>query len=161
MARPTPVFPEVGSMIVPPGLRAPERSASSTIASAMRSLIEPPGLARSDFTQTSLSPNRRLMRMCGVLPIVSRMLAALIACLLPWLVRKLGVGVSRSTASRLDEVDGGIEGSRPAQLREDPSPQQSDADGADPAADHRGDRSDRRSEEARFGLAQFVRGGDE
>src|SRR5690348_18120922 len=49
------------------------RSASSIIASAMRSLIDPPGLARSDFIHTSArSPNRRLMRMWGVLPIVSR-----------------------------------------------------------------------------------------
>ena len=64
-------------MIVPPGFSLPERSASSIIASAMRSLIEPPGLARSDFIHTSArSPNRRLMRTCGVLPMVSRMLAA-------------------------------------------------------------------------------------
>ena len=64
-------------MIVPPGLSAPERSASSTIARAMRSLIEPPGLLRSDFTHTWwVAPNRRLMRMCGVRPMVSRMLAA-------------------------------------------------------------------------------------
>ena len=68
-------------MIVPPGLSAPRRSASSTIDSAMRSLIEPPGLARSDLIHTSAGPNRRLMRMCGVLPIVSRMLAAFIVIL--------------------------------------------------------------------------------
>jgi hypothetical protein len=47
IARPMPVFPEVGSMIVPPGASAPDRSAPSTIASAMRSLIEPPGVLRS------------------------------------------------------------------------------------------------------------------
>src|SRR6185369_17502688 len=77
IARPMPVLPEVGSMIVPPGLRAPERSASSTMDSAMRSLIEPPGLLRSDLTHTVwLAPNRRLMRMWGVRPMVSRMLAA-------------------------------------------------------------------------------------
>ena len=48
-------------MIVPPGLSAPERSASSIIESAMRSLIEAPGLARSCLIQTSASPNRRLI----------------------------------------------------------------------------------------------------
>src|SRR5512138_528703 len=72
-----PVLPEVGSTIVPPGFKAPLRSAASIIDNAMRSLIEPPGLARSDLIHTSRSgPNRRLMRMCGVWPIVSRMLAA-------------------------------------------------------------------------------------
>ena len=50
MARPTPVLPEVGSMIVAPGARAPVDSAASIMASAMRSLIEPPGLLRSLFT---------------------------------------------------------------------------------------------------------------
>jgi hypothetical protein len=59
MARPTPVLPEVGSMMVPPGFSRPDRSASSTIDSAILSLIEPPGLARSDLIQTSWSePNR-------------------------------------------------------------------------------------------------------
>ena len=65
------------------------RSASSIIDSAIRSLIEAPGLARSDLIQTSASPNRRLMRMCGVLPIVSRMLAAFMAGLL-----SLAIGLS-------------------------------------------------------------------
>src|SRR5688572_21595378 len=82
MARPMPVLPEVGSTIVPFGFRAPELSASSIIDKAMRSLIEPPGLARSDFTQTSASPNRRLTRIWGVRPIVSNMLPALIDGLL-------------------------------------------------------------------------------
>jgi hypothetical protein len=52
MARPMPVLPEVGSMMVPPGLSAPRASAASTMDSAMRSLIEPPGLLRSDLIQT-------------------------------------------------------------------------------------------------------------
>ena len=75
MASPMPVLPEVGSTMVPPGLSAPLFSASSTIASAMRSLMEPPGLARSDLIQTCCFalPNSRLMRMCGVLPMVWRM----------------------------------------------------------------------------------------
>src|SRR5262245_45018562 len=72
-----PVLPDVGSTIVPPGRSAPLCSAASTIAIAMRSLIDPPGFARSLFTQTFAPlPNSRLMRMCGVLPIVSRMLSA-------------------------------------------------------------------------------------
>jgi len=78
IARPMPVLPEVGSTMVPPGRRAPERSAASTIASAMRSLIEPPGLARSDLIQTccasrAMPANSRPMRTCGVRPMVSRM----------------------------------------------------------------------------------------
>ncbi len=75
------MLPEVGSMMVPPGRSAPVRSASSTIDSAMRSLIEPPGFARSDLIQTSASPNSRLTRTCGVRPMVSRMLRAFIAVL--------------------------------------------------------------------------------
>jgi len=53
MARPIPVFPEVGSMITLPGCDSPFRSASSIIDNAMRSFMLPPGLARSSFTQTS------------------------------------------------------------------------------------------------------------
>ena len=61
-------------MIVPPGFRAPLASAASTMASAIRSLIEPPGLLRSDLIHTlAFGPNRRWMRICGVLPMVSRM----------------------------------------------------------------------------------------
>src|SRR3990167_3695450 len=71
-----PVLPLVGSMMVPPGCRAPDLSESSTMDSAMRSLIEPPGLPRSDLIHTLASgPNRRLMRTCGVLPMVCRMLS--------------------------------------------------------------------------------------
>ena len=47
MARPTPVLPEVGSMMVDPGLSNPATSAASNMDSAMRSLMEPPGLLRS------------------------------------------------------------------------------------------------------------------
>ena len=48
-AKPTPVLPDVGSMIVAPGLMMPFWSASSTIASAMRSLTDPAGLKYSTF----------------------------------------------------------------------------------------------------------------
>ena len=71
-----PVLPDVGSMMVPPGLSCPLASAASTIASATRSLMEPPGLARSDLIQTLASGNRRDTRMCGVPPMVSRTLLA-------------------------------------------------------------------------------------
>ena len=51
------------------------------MARAMRSLIEPPGLLRSDLIHTfAPAPNRRLMRTCGVLPMVWRMLSAFMEC---------------------------------------------------------------------------------
>src|SRR5450759_997155 len=72
-----PVLPEVGSMMVEPGLSLPLVSASSIMESAMRSLIDPPGLARSDLIHTWCEvPNSRLMRMCGVSPMVESMLLA-------------------------------------------------------------------------------------
>ena len=48
-----PVLPEVPSMIVPPGSAAPVRSASSIIRTAIRSLIELPGLNVSILASTS------------------------------------------------------------------------------------------------------------
>src|ERR1700678_819341 len=51
-ARPMPVLPLVGSTTTPPGLSFPARSASSIIASAMRSLTDPAGLACSILAQT-------------------------------------------------------------------------------------------------------------
>ena len=47
MASPMPVLPDVPSMIVPPGLSFPDFSASSIIFTAIRSLIELPGLVVS------------------------------------------------------------------------------------------------------------------
>src|SRR5438270_10268840 len=116
-----PVLPEVGSMIVPPGLSFPERSASSIMARPMRSLIEPPGLARSDFIHTSArSPNRRLIRMCGVLPMVSRMFAAIIAlALFCWGAGQIGL----------------FKAFCKAQLGEPISPQENDQDCADSTGD--------------------------
>src|SRR6185295_9169452 len=78
MARPMPVLPEVPSMIVPPGLRSPARSASSIIFTAMRSLIELPGLKVSTLASTvplTTPLVMRLMRTIGVPPIASRMVA--------------------------------------------------------------------------------------
>jgi hypothetical protein len=52
IARPTPVLPDVGSTIVPPGLRSPDFSAASTMRSAMRSFTEPPGFMYSILAST-------------------------------------------------------------------------------------------------------------
>ena len=56
MASPTPVLPEVGSTIVPPGWSSPEASAASIIRSAIRSFTEPPGLRYSTLASTSGPP---------------------------------------------------------------------------------------------------------
>ncbi len=73
-----PVLPEVPSMIVPPGFSRPARSASSIIRTAIRSLIELPGLNVSILTRTVPLTTPfviRLMRTIGVSPIVSRMVS--------------------------------------------------------------------------------------
>jgi hypothetical protein len=69
-ASPTPVFPEVGSTIVPPGFSAPDSSAASTIRIAMRSFTEPPGLRYSTFASTRgpSGSTTRPSRTRGVLP---------------------------------------------------------------------------------------------
>ena len=46
---PMPVLPAVPSTMTPPGRSAPRASASRIIASAARSLTEPPGLRNSAF----------------------------------------------------------------------------------------------------------------
>ena len=76
MASPMPVLPDVPSMIVPPGLSRPSRSASSIIFTAMRSLIELPGLNVSILATTSAATTplgMRFSRTIGVSPMVSRM----------------------------------------------------------------------------------------
>ena len=77
IARPMPVLPDVPSMIVPPGLSRPLFSASSIILSAIRSLIELPGLNVSSLARPCPDTPRvmRLMRTIGVSPMVSRMLS--------------------------------------------------------------------------------------
>src|SRR3954470_3095814 len=74
MANPTPVLPDVGSTIVPPGFSFPSRSAASIIASPIRSLTEPPGLRNSSFASTRAPPGgeRRGSRTIGVSPTSSR-----------------------------------------------------------------------------------------
>jgi hypothetical protein len=73
------VLPEVGSTIVPPGLRAPDASAASTILTAMRSLALPPGLRYSIFAATIPDPGdvTELSFTSGVLPISSTMWSAM------------------------------------------------------------------------------------
>ena len=55
MASEMPVLPEVGSRIVQPGRSSPSFSASSIIASAARSLIDPVGLRSSSLAQSRTS----------------------------------------------------------------------------------------------------------
>src|SRR5215469_13797402 len=53
MASPTPVFPDVGSTMMPPGFSSPDCSAASIMRSAIRSLTEPPGLKYSTLASTT------------------------------------------------------------------------------------------------------------
>src|SRR5437867_10520438 len=79
MASPMPVLPLVGSTSVPPGLSTPRRSASSTMATAMRSLTLPPGFSDSTLALPVAPPawGRRLRRTMGVCPMSSRTFAAI------------------------------------------------------------------------------------
>src|SRR5215475_3829044 len=74
MARPTPVLPEVGSTIVPPGRSFPSRSACSIIARPIRSLTDPPGLRYSSLARIRACPGgeSRSSRTIGVPPTRSR-----------------------------------------------------------------------------------------
>src|SRR5438552_12110076 len=79
MARPTPVLPLVGSTIVAPGFSTPRRSASSTMAAAMRSFTLAPGLRASILasTRAPLASGSRRSRTSGVPPISSKTLSAI------------------------------------------------------------------------------------
>ena len=77
-------------MIVPPGLRLPSFSAASIMAKPIRSLIDPPGFDRSDLIQTSAFGNIRPMRICGLLPMVSRIDCAFMDFFLYIVVRNCG-----------------------------------------------------------------------
>jgi hypothetical protein len=71
-ANPIPVFPEVPSIIVPPGFNRPSASASSIIFTAILSFTEFPGLKVSTLASTNAStPATTLFSFTnGVLPIV-------------------------------------------------------------------------------------------
>src|SRR4029453_9172508 len=73
IARPIPVLPLVGSTTVAPGLSTPRRSASSIMATAMRSFTLPPGLSDSSLPSTVAPPGRGMWfsRTSGVAPISS------------------------------------------------------------------------------------------
>src|SRR2546425_4798778 len=74
MASPWPVLPEVGSTIVPPGLRKPARSAASIIRRPIRSLTLPPGLSISSLARIVGWTPRVILcrRTIGVSPTASR-----------------------------------------------------------------------------------------
>src|SRR5919108_851988 len=74
MASPWPVFPEVGSTMVPPGRRCPFRSAASIIRRPMRSFTLPPGFSISSLASTVPGTSRatRPRRTRGVWPMASR-----------------------------------------------------------------------------------------
>ena len=74
-ARPIPVFPDVGSIMVEPGFNFPSFSACSIISFAIRSLTDPAGLKYSSFAR-SLASRPNFFSMClnstsGVCPISS------------------------------------------------------------------------------------------
>src|SRR2546421_6618130 len=77
IASPWPVLPEVGSTIVPPGLRAPDRSAASIMRRPMRSFTLPPGFSISSLARiVGLTPRvTAWSRTRGVSPIASRKLS--------------------------------------------------------------------------------------
>src|SRR3954451_3310486 len=105
-ARPMPVLPDVGSMITESLLRMPRCSASSIMATPMRSLMLPPGFARSILVQTvTRGSNSLLLRTCGVLPPVSTPLSK-ITWTVPFPCMPGAVGRRRSPARSDDEVDG-------------------------------------------------------
>ena len=70
-----PVLPEVGSRIVLSGVSSPEASAASTIASAIRSFVEPVGLFPSSFAHRRTPGFGDIdgRPTSGVFPIASRM----------------------------------------------------------------------------------------
>src|SRR5438132_8450331 len=91
MASAWPVFPEVGSTMVPPGFSRPRRSASSIMRSPIRSLTLPPGLSVSTFARmVGRSPAvMRWSRTNGVCPTASRMLPR--TCTGPHCMRRIGL----------------------------------------------------------------------
>src|SRR5258707_12345154 len=124
MARPMPVLPEVPSMIVPPGFSRPARSASSIILTAIRSLIELPGLKVSILASTVPFTTPfviRLRRTIGVPPIASRMSAQIFftikvytAWLMPRLIAAPAVVAAAGTKpKRIEEFAGRVNSGHP------------------------------------------------
>ncbi len=73
MPMPMPVLPAVPSTIAPPGLSAPLAMASLTMASAARSLTDPPGFMNSALPRISqpVASDAARKRINGVLPMAS------------------------------------------------------------------------------------------
>src|SRR6185295_1069552 len=166
MARPMPVLPEVGSTITPPGLSLPDASASTTIDSAMRSLIDAPGLTRSCLIHTSaFGPNRRLTRTCGVLPMVSRIVAAFIPGSPP--VRWRANRPARTDLQGLDaawdhgvlrrRLDGQLKGAGAAQLGKYDGPGQGHGNRSQSARHGREHRSEQGRHKSASSLPELVR----
>ena len=67
------MLPAVASMITPPGFSRPSASAASIMVRAIRSLIEPPGLALSSLVNSRQGPqsNIPVSSSTGVRPIRS------------------------------------------------------------------------------------------
>ena len=91
IARPTPVFPDVGSITVPPGMRLPSASAASSMVSTMRSFTEPPGLVASYFPRmVALPPAMAERSISGVDPMIASIVCAYLMisskglCESPW-----------------------------------------------------------------------------
>ena len=76
-----PVLPAVPSTTVPPGLSTPRRSASRMMASAARSLIDPPGFMNSALARIvqPVASDARRRRTSGVLPIAAARSPAMLA----------------------------------------------------------------------------------
>src|SRR5664279_4927535 len=73
MARPTPVLPAVGSMMVlTPGWIWPRASAARIMPTPMRSFTLPPGLRYSSLAKSCSPGAKRVRRSRGVLPTRSR-----------------------------------------------------------------------------------------
>ncbi len=73
MARPTPVLPEVGSTMVPPGFNRPAFSPASIMAMPIRSFTLEPGLKYSSLAARVAGPGKNRPSLTrGVFPRVSR-----------------------------------------------------------------------------------------
>src|SRR5437867_4253203 len=106
IARPMPVLPLVGSMIVAPGFRRPSLSAVSIMLSAMRSLTLPAGL--SDSTLATISAQSgwtsRFRRTMGVPPTRSSTLSAILLLFLICLLNVVPRAADLRRALALREV---------------------------------------------------------
>src|SRR5713101_866863 len=110
MARPIPVLPLVGSTTVAPRLSAPRRSASSIMATAIRSLTLPPGFSDSILARTAAPSllGSRLSFTSGVPPTTSSTEAAIfgrpVAAGLRWVMAPNPIGNASSPPKKGSDV---------------------------------------------------------